>query len=323
MKIAMVYNPKAHKLLPDTYSLAIRTMALALIREFKPQHIIEGCSADDIEADVIIFFDPHSSHHIQIDGIARHPAIKYEFMDDPHQVTMFGVHTTTGVKFMKLGVGARIHRALKRGVRYIISPHKQTFYRFFAPYLGSDTEKMLVWFPFTPPSPDPVALVLPPLRDRYHEVLANGATKCADWLHAYDFRKWAFSHPEVTFVPHHIQNPDTPKGLHYYDLLIKYAGALALCDIQVCPKHLEMPLAGCLTFMQELEDLKEMGFKDYENCIFVNRKNFERKVVSFKAHPGAYQYIADAGRELVKSKYTPEHFAEFIRKHIEENKNDL
>jgi len=327
MKTAIVYNPNAHKLRPDSYSQTFRDMLLALIREFKPQHITEGCSAKDIDADMIIFFDPHSTHHIEIDGIENHGAIKYEFMDDPHQVTMFGQHITTGVKFLKLGAGARIHRAYKRGINFIISPHKQSYYRFFGPYLGEDADRMLVWFPPAPESLKDRGITVPPIYpNRKLGVLANGALKSASWLGAYDFRKRVFSSPLVSFIPHCIEQPSEYKGKDYYKLPLQYAGALALCDIQLCPKHVELPMAGCLTFVQPIDDVMEMGFVHYKNCIYIYHKTFEDEIQRFLScmrEPGYtaikefYKRIANAGRELVENKYTAKHFAKFIRKHYE------
>jgi len=120
-------------------------------------------------------------------------------------------------------------------------------------------------------------------------------------------------------VPHALHDPDTPKGDKFIEFLSGWAGALALTNFAVVPKYLEIPLAGCVCFAQQHEDYVRMGFKDMESCIFVDRGNFEKRVVDFiNARPAnSYQSIADAGRKIVEENYTAEHFAEFIYQHME------
>lgn len=316
MKTAIVYNPKDHKLIPESYSQTFRGMILALIKELKPQHVTSSCSVKDIDADVIIFFDPHSTHVIKIDGIRESSKIKYEFMDDPHQVEMFGRHKTTNITFQKLGAGGRIKRALSRDINYIICPHKIMYYRYFEPYLGGTAKEMLVWFPCAPNLKYFVnhrTLLV----ERRHEVLANGATWASPPFCPYEFRSWAFTQPEVTFVTHYIKNQDVPHGASYPAFLSGYAGALALCESQICPKHLEIPLAGCLCFAQDIDEYKDLGFKDGVNCIFVDKKNFSKRITDFKNHVQDYQQIASTGRSLVENNYTATHFAKFIKRHAE------
>lgn len=320
MKTAIVYNPKDHKLIPESYSQTFRNMILALIKELKPQHITKSCSVKDIDADAIIFFDPHSTHVIKIDGVVESSKLKYEFMDDPHQIEMFGRHGTTGITFQKLGAGGRIKRALNRGIDYIICPHKTTYYRYFSPYLDGRAEKMLVWFPCAP-SLKYFVNRNTPLVDRKHEVLANGATWAFPTFYPYRLRSWGFAQPEIEFVPHYIRNKDVPHGISYPAFLGRYAGALALCEDQLCPKHLEIPLAGCLCFAQELDEYRELGFKDGINCVLINKKNFSKTITDFKNHVQDYQHIASTGKSLVENNYTAAYFADFIRGHIEQRLN--
>lgn len=318
MKTAIVYNPRDHKLIPESYSQTFRGMILALIKELKPQHITSSCSVKDIDADVIIFFDPHSTHVVMIDGIKESSKLKYEFMDDPHQIEMFGRHKTTGITFQKLGAGGRIKRSLSRGIDYIICPHKTMYYRYFGPYLGSDAKEMLVWFPCAPSLKHFVNRNIS-LVERRYGVLANGATWAFPTFHPYELRRWAFAQPEVTFVEHYIKNQYVPHGASYPAFLAHYAGALALCESQLCPKHLEIPLAGCVCFAQEIDEYRELGFKDGINCVFVTKKNFSKAITDFKNHVQDYQCIASTGRSLVENNYTAAHFAEFVRGHIERN----
>lgn len=304
-----------NKLLPQSYSQTYRQMFLALIERLNPQHITKDCSAKDIDADAIIFFDPHSTHHIQIRGLREHPAIKYEFMDDPHQIGMTGVHLTTGVKFTKLGAGSRINRIMQRGIEYIICPHKAGFFWYFRPYLGTQANNMLVHFPCAPSISGKDDN---PLSERKNEVLANGATRAPLWFPAYKFRKWAFKQPEVSLVEHYIENKDTPCGDKYSEFLGQYAGVLALADTYVCPKHLQIPLAGCVCFVQESPEYRSLGFRDYGNCVYINKSNFKKRITHFLDNIDNYQHIADAGRKLVENNYTAEHFARYINNHIKE-----
>lgn len=318
MKTALVFSLRDNKLLPESYSQVFRSMLRALSRELSPQIINESCHINDIDADAVIFFDPHSTHLIKIDGIEDSSVLKYEFMDDPHQIEMFGLHKTTGIKFQKLGAGGRIRRALTRGIDYIICPHKESYYKYFGPYLNDKSEDMLVWFPCAPDQKYFTNRSLP-LRNRRPEILANGATWAFETYHPYRFRYWAFQQPEVTFIPHYIKDQNVPSGILYPRFLAGYAGALALCEAHVCPKHMEIPLAGCLCFVQKIDEYMELGFEDQKNCITINQENFSERLNHFLKNPSAYQDIADAGRRLVEENYTASHFAGFIRRHIERN----
>ena len=317
MKLCLIINPKDIKLVKSTYSLAYRDQLIALISRFNNvQYIHESCSARDIEADIIIFYDPHSTHHIKIDGIKRHGALKYEFMDDPFQGFMKGRNKRTNQVIIKLGAGTRIKRVLNRGIDFIICPYTELYYQRFAPLL-SDAKKMLVWFP---PSPNinrytPVTKLM----ERKREVFANGALHHMPGFKGYEFRKWAYKQPDVVFVPHCFYNSEAPKGIDYPKALMSYAGALALCDTHIPPKYIEIPMAGCVCFAQYQEDYERMGFKNGESCIYVDKENFADVIRDFKKDVSKYQKIADAGRKLIEENWTAKHFAEYIYNHAVAN----
>jgi len=325
VKTLIIYDRNYHKLTVDSYSQSYRRQLLALISRFSEGGgtVVELCHDDYIAlepADVIIFYDPHSTHHAIIDGIEDHPAVKYEYFDDPHQREMLGVHNQTGQHIHKLGARQRIERALDRGVSFIICPYYNAFYRFLAPYCVNE-QPQLVHFPI---SPD-VTLFSQrsvPLIDRRLSVLANGSVNTADSL--YDFRRWAFCRPNVTRIEHSVRANSTPSGIQYPDeLLAKFAGALALADYQAVPKYFEMPLAGCVTFMQWNHDAYLAGFRDYVNCVFVEKSNFDERIKHFLNHIIDYQSIADQGRRLVELNYTAQHFAQAIYNHARSHLNDL
>ena len=178
---------------------------------------------------------------------------------------------------------------------------------------------MHVWFPV---SSDIDRYSSVPLKKRRPEVLANGAVNHLPFFTGYEFRKWAFRQPEVTYVPHCKDEPSVPRGLDYPKFLIKYAGALALCDTHTPPKYLEIPMAGCVCFAQYQKDYERMGFEDGVSCIYVTKENFSEKINDFKNNIKDYQKVADAGRKLIEENWTAQRFADFIYSHAERHNGD-
>ena len=305
MKCAIVYNPDDRKLLESSYSQTYRDMFIALCNRFqKVFHITKSCSATDIDAEVIIFYDVHSNYDITIDGIKNHKAIKYEYFNDPHQVEQD--FTRNGNTVHKLGAEQRTKRANSRSVKYIICPTKAGFSKYIKPY----SEAELVWFPVAPHKR--LGTVLP-LNQRKPEVLANGNIwEGENGFSPYKFRAWAFRQPSIKM------KKIVKIGNQYQQWLSAYAGALALCDNYVVAKYLEVPLAGCVCFAQKLPEYEEMGFKDWDNCIFVDRNNFTKTIDDFKNNISAYQDIADRGK-ITANNWTADKFADFIYRHALDN----
>ncbi len=316
MKLAVIFNKDDHKLRDTSYSYIYKGMLDAVIDRFEEvQKIHSDCSAKDIDADLILFYDIHSSHHIKIEGIKKHPAIKMEYFSDPYQEEVKGVYQQFNMPVHKLGRQQRIVRALERGIDFIICPVKKNFFQSFSPIIGQElAEKMLLYFPLTP-SFEPSST---PLAERIQEVLGNGSIWDGKGG-VYDFRRWAFKQPYIHFVEHFIKNPDTPSGKEYGKFLSQFAGALALNDLHPVPKYYEMPLSGCITFAQHHEEYEDLGFKDFENCIYVNQDNFEKRIKDFLSDIQSYQKIADAGRKLMEENYTAKHFADFLYDYVEKN----
>jgi len=313
MKFALVYDKNDQKLRPQTYSPVFRNMFEALKQSrFDVTDINNDCSAQDIDADVILFYDVHSCHHIKIDGIEKHSALKLEYYSDPHQKEVKGQYQDTGAFVHKLGAKQRIDRSLNRGIDHIISPVKERFFTYFESYLNGNCEKMLWYFPLTPNFTPGTGLIV----NRIQEVLGNGAT----WdggIGAYEFRKWAFEQPYIHHIPHWIQNKKVPCGNDYSIMLKMFAGGLALSEFYPVPKYFEMPLAGMVTFIQHHQEYEDLGFKNYENCVYVNKNNFEWEVGCFlndmkKEQFDRWQEIADAGRDLVANNYTSKYFANWL-----------
>ncbi len=313
IKLALVYNPEDNKLQPGHYSQTYKQMFDALVSKFpNAQHITESCSAKDIEADKILIYDIHSSHHITIDGLKNHRATKYTYFDDPHQEAVKG-HYPGGQYVHKLGAEERLARAFDRGVEHIICPYIDSYYKYLAPFFNGDAEKMLLWFPVAPVNEFAQAKFRHTrLAYRKTEILANGATAAGE-CSIYDFRKWAFQQNGVTRKRASI-------GKTYQQFLSEWAGVLALAEYAAVPKYLEVPLAGCVCFAQRNADYDKMGFEDGVSCMFVTKENFGDKMRAFSkhSHNHIYQEIADAGYKLVSEKYTAEHFADFIHKHMKD-----
>ena len=302
--IAVVYNKNDYKLSAKSYSKNYADMFNALAKD--ALHITESCSAQDIDADAIIFFDPHSSHDIKIDGIERHRAVKYEYFNDPHQVEQTGFYTT-GEKFHKLGAEQRCKRTIERGVTKVICPAKDGFNKYLVKYLPEDS---LLWFPVVPKKPD---IKLKSMSERYRKVIGNGHLwQGTNDFKPYEFRAWAYLRESVTYVPHYAGNKNVPIRDDYMVMLSLFAGGLALCDVYPVAKYFEIPLCGCLVFMQYLPECDDLGFKNWENCIYVNKDNFDVLIKEFRHNVNQFQHIADAGRSLCEQRWTADKFAEFI-----------
>jgi hypothetical protein len=76
-------------------------------------------------------------------------------------------------------------------------------------------------------------------------------------------------------------------GDKYPKLLEKYASAIAATSMSPSRKYLEIPAAGCLTFMEVTAQnyAQELGFVDNETAIFINENNYESKFEDFISDP--------------------------------------
>jgi len=75
-------------------------------------------------------------------------------------------------------------------------------------------------------------------------------------------------------------------------------------------------------FCRKAEDYEQMGFKDMENCIYIDKDNFKERTQKFlNSDLREYQKIANAGRELIEQKWTAEKFADALYEHAKGIKN--
>jgi hypothetical protein len=321
MRLAIVYDPKSSKLIEEAYSQSYRDMWKALINRFDDVvHITEETDMSTVEADVIIVYDIHSSHYLKLKGLKEHKAVKYTYYNDPWQPKQEGVYwfRQKKKKFKKLGPAGRAKRTIERGMDYIICPSQYGYWHFIAPHLGMElAEKMLVWHPI---SVDEKRFDFDiPLVERKRKVLLNGHLWRGDvgWR-PYEFRRWAVTQNIFTVAPHVTMKSDVPCGLGYPKFLSGYAGSCAFCDRVTVPKHTEIPAAGCVCFIQMNHDCRCMGFEDMVNCVNINRGNAREKARDFTNNVEKYQKIADAGKNLVMTKWTAGRFADFIYNHAKE-----
>lgn len=111
-------------------------------------------------------------------------------------------------------------------------------------------------------------------------------------------------HSEFEFVPpYNIDNSGQAYRVH----LSWHKAAIAATRQYFSLKYLEIPAAGTLCFMEDdgLNGIRELGFVDDVNAIFINEDNFDSQFLRFIGHPDAEEAedIAKAGHDLVMSKY--------------------
>ena len=88
----------------------------------------------------------------------------------------------------------------------------------------------------------------------------------------------------------------------YPSYVSSYKAAIAASTHYAVIKYLEIAAAGCLTFMevsQKNSDATLLGFRDYENAIFINENNYKQRFEKFISDPDNPQWekIAKNGRE--------------------------
>ena len=86
----------------------------------------------------------------------------------------------------------------------------------------------------------------------------------------------------------------------YSEYLSRYKTAIATGTFYPVIKFFEIPSAGCLTFMEitEKNHGQYLGFKDNENAVFINEKNYKKKFEEYlnDQKNKKWSEIADAGK---------------------------
>jgi len=83
-------------------------------------------------------------------------------------------------------------------------------------------------------------------------------------------------------------------------LLMKYCTSIAAHSLYPVIKYWESTAAGCLTFMEvtEKNQANILGFEDGKNAIFINERNYEKKLSDYISDPNNAKWseIAENGR---------------------------
>lgn len=86
-------------------------------------------------------------------------------------------------------------------------------------------------------------------------------------------------------------------------LLQKYQAAVAASTTNPVAKMWEIPAAGCMTFLEVNEKNKAdfVGFKNNENAVFINEKNYKEKFQEYleNVEDTKWRNIAEKGRKFV------------------------
>lgn len=90
--------------------------------------------------------------------------------------------------------------------------------------------------------------------------------------------------------------------MDYPSYVSSYKAAIAACTYYIVIKYLEITAAGCLTFMEVSDknpDAIKLGFKDYENAVFIDEHNYKKRFEEFLSNPEdpRWEKIANNGRE--------------------------
>jgi hypothetical protein len=125
------------------------------------------------------------------------------------------------------------------------------------------------------------------------------------WTWFYHFRWKCAQHPKVYHAPKRDY-----LGVNYWMLLADYRAAIACMTLTSVLKYFEIPMCGCLMFAEVTgsNQIKDLGFKDGKNCIYIDRTNYKDRFDQYLSTPDApvWKEIADAGHKLIINRFTNE-----------------
>jgi hypothetical protein len=149
-----------------------------------------------------------------------------------------------------------------------------------------------------------------PLKER-NGISISGATSCGNYPF-YDFRKWVYSNFKL--------NTCNVFGINYWKWLTQWVASLALDDRSAVAKYFEIAAAGCIPLIQWNRDSFDLGFRNFENCLVVDKTNIRQTLDIVLKRPDEFQWIADNAKKLIENNYTIKHFIERINKVADEAK---
>ena len=127
---------------------------------------------------------------------------------------------------------------------------------------------------------------------------------------------------KLSYVDYAGMKNNTYVNQDYAEYLSKYCAAIATGTFYPVIKFFEIPAAGCLTFMEitEKNHAQYLGFKNNENCIFINEKNYQNKFEEYlnDTENKKWEEIAKAGRDYVLNEVNNDKAVESLIELIEE-----
>ena len=118
----------------------------------------------------------------------------------------------------------------------------------------------------------------------------------------------------LDYIIHTKNIPKTNTDYTYAQILSQYFASIAATTFYPTIKYWEVPASGCLTFMEitELNRGTYLGFKDGENAIFINEKNYEKKFLDYLNDPHNTKWIeiAKAGKIFADKNFNNDHATE-------------
>ena len=164
---------------------------------------------------------------------------------------------------------------------------------------------------------DPIGQRAGPVGYRSRKVLISGATD----HFTYDLRREIkdSNHPSIISVEElESRIPGVQFiGDDYYSLLHSTSAHISACEV-ITGKSFESLGCGCLTFIEAGPNVgpDEIGLIDNQNCIFITKENWQRKIQSYVETYSDIRWaeIAKAGRELALERFSTKSCAENIVK---------
>ena len=123
--------------------------------------------------------------------------------------------------------------------------------------------------------------------------------------HHYKLRTQCSRLPYVIHTKSVYPNQDTDQ---LPDVLSSFRAAIAATTTFPTVKYMEVPAAGCLTFMEvtDQNQAKTLGYEDGKTAVFINESNYKSKFQEYLDGPDdpKWRKIADAGRAYTMNNLT-------------------
>jgi len=148
---------------------------------------------------------------------------------------------------------------------------------------------------------------LQPFANRRKEVILNSGELRVQG-NFYVLRRLVNQLPFVSKPIFNKNNVGNSTGDNFNNLLQKYRASVAACTTCTVMKYIEIPAAGCLTFMEvtNQNNADKLGFIDNETCIYINEQNYEDKMRLYMStiDDPIWEMIAEEGRKFILKNYT-------------------